>query len=73
VTLSLSVPVRRGFDYEVLEKGVLVNSLFNFPPRMVFFTMPEPLEIGSLPRGSRSSNGPQYPKLQPRENSADFL
>jgi thioredoxin reductase (NADPH) len=40
---------RRGLDYEVLEKGVLVNSIFHFPPHMVFFTTPELLEIGGLP------------------------
>src|SRR5512142_3345960 len=40
---------RRGLDYEVLERGVLVNSIFNFPPQMVFFTTPELLEIGGLP------------------------
>jgi thioredoxin reductase (NADPH) len=39
----------RGLDYEVLERGVLVNSIFNFPPQMVFFTTPELLEIGGLP------------------------
>jgi thioredoxin reductase (NADPH) len=40
---------RRQLDYEVLERGVLVNSIFNFPPHMVFFTTPELLEIGGLP------------------------
>jgi thioredoxin reductase (NADPH) len=36
-------------DYEVLEKGVLVNSIFHFPRQMTFFTTPELLEIGGLP------------------------
>lgn len=36
-------------DYEVIEKGVLVNSIFNFPPGMTFFTTPDLLEIGRLP------------------------
>ena len=36
-------------DYQVLEQGVLVNSIFRFPPNMVFFTTPELLEIGGLP------------------------
>ena len=40
---------RRGLDYQVLEKGVLVNSIYRFPPQMVFFTTPELLEIGGLP------------------------
>src|SRR5437762_9163435 len=40
---------RRGLDYQVLEQGVLVNSIYRFPPQMVFFTTPELLEIGNLP------------------------
>src|SRR4051794_15321328 len=40
---------QRGLDYEVLEQGVLVNSIYRFPPQMVFFTTPELLEIGGLP------------------------
>ena len=40
---------RRDIDYQVLEQGVLVNSIYRFPPQMVFFTTPELLEIGGLP------------------------
>src|SRR5262245_25513100 len=40
---------RRRLDYQVLEQGVLVNSIYRFPPHMVFFTTPELLEIGGLP------------------------
>src|SRR3954453_16277582 len=40
---------RRDLDYEVLEQGVLVNSIYRFPPQMVVFTTPELLEIGGLP------------------------
>jgi bacillithiol disulfide reductase len=40
---------QRGLDYQVLEQGVLVNSIYRFPPHMVFFTTPELLEIGGLP------------------------
>jgi thioredoxin reductase (NADPH) len=36
-------------DYLIVEKGVLVNSVFNFPPGMTFFTTPDLLEIGQLP------------------------
>ena len=35
--------------HEVVEKGVLVNSIFGFPANMTFFTTPELLEIGGLP------------------------
>ena len=40
---------QQGLDYVIVEKGVLVNSIFNFPMHMVFFTTPELLEIGQLP------------------------
>jgi thioredoxin reductase (NADPH) len=40
---------QQGLDYVVVEKGVLVNSIFNFPVHMVFFTTPELLELGRLP------------------------
>ena len=40
---------RAGLNYLVIEKGVLVNSIFNFPTNMIFFTTPELLEIGGLP------------------------
>src|SRR5436190_4821449 len=40
---------QRGLDYQVVEQGVLVNSIYHFPPQMVFFTTPELLEIGGLP------------------------
>jgi thioredoxin reductase (NADPH) len=38
-----------GLAYEILEKGVLVNSIYHFPRNMVFFTTAELLEIGGLP------------------------
>ena len=40
---------QRGLDYLIVERGVLVNSIFHFPVHMVFFTTPELLEIGRLP------------------------
>ena len=40
---------QHGLDYVIVEKGVLVNAIFNFPAHMVFFTTPELLEIGNLP------------------------
>jgi thioredoxin reductase (NADPH) len=36
----------------VVEKGCLVNSLFNYPPGMTFFTTRERLEIGDIPFSS---------------------
>jgi thioredoxin reductase (NADPH) len=40
---------RAGFDYEVLEKGTLVNSIYRFPRGMTFFTTADLLELGNLP------------------------
>jgi len=48
--LAAAIAARKhGLDYQVLEQGVLVNSIYRFPPQMVFFTTPELLEIGGLP------------------------
>lgn len=48
--LATAIAARQhGLDYAVLEKGVLVNSIYHFPSQMVFFTTPELLEIGGLP------------------------
>lgn len=40
---------RGGFSHLVIEKGCVVNSLYNYPTSLVFFTTPELLEIGDLP------------------------
>ena len=40
---------QHNLDYQVIEQGALVNSIFRFPPQMVFFTTPELLEIGGIP------------------------
>ena len=40
---------RNGLDYQVIEKGALVNSLLHYPADMVFFTTPELMEIGGMP------------------------
>jgi len=40
---------KAGFKVVVVDKGCLVNSLFNYPANMTFFTTPELLEIGDIP------------------------
>ncbi|HLG38502.1 MAG TPA: YpdA family putative bacillithiol disulfide reductase [Chitinophagaceae bacterium] len=40
---------RAGLKYLILEKGCLVNSLYNYPANMTFFSTPERLEIGGVP------------------------
>jgi len=43
---------RRGLRVVLLDKGCVVNSLYNYPTNMVFFTTPELLEIGNIPMTS---------------------
>ena len=38
-----------GLQYCILEKGCLVNSLYNYPYNMTFFSTSERLEIGGIP------------------------
>lgn len=38
-----------GLSYLILEKGCLVNSLYNYPANMTFFSTSERLEIGDVP------------------------
>lgn len=40
---------KRGLSYVILEKGPIVNSLFNYPSNMQFFSSSEKLEIGEIP------------------------
>ncbi len=40
---------RKGINYLVIEKGCLVNSLYNYPINMTFFSTSEKLEIGGIP------------------------
>ena len=48
--LAVAIAAREaGLRHEVVEKGVLVNSIYHFPRNMIFFTTAELLEIGGLP------------------------
>jgi thioredoxin reductase (NADPH) len=40
---------KKGLSYLILEKGCLVNSLYNYPLNMTFFSTSERLEIGDVP------------------------
>src|SRR4029077_5564376 len=43
---------KRGVRAVLIDKGCVVNSLYNYPNNMVFFTTPELLEIGDIPMTS---------------------
>lgn len=40
---------KKGLSYVILEKGPIVNSLFNYPINMQFFSSSEKLEIDNIP------------------------
>lgn len=40
---------KRGLDYLIIEKGMLVNTVFHFPTNMTFFSTSKLLEIGDVP------------------------
>ncbi|MDG2371655.1 MAG: YpdA family putative bacillithiol disulfide reductase [Flavobacteriaceae bacterium] len=39
----------KNLNYSIIEKGTLVNSLFNYPLNMTFFSTSDRLEIGNIP------------------------
>src|SRR5882762_120883 len=40
---------KAGLSFLIIEKGCLVNSLYNYPSTMTFFSTSEKLEIGGVP------------------------
>ena len=40
---------KAGLSYVIFEKGPLVNSIYNYPVNMTFFSTSERLEIGGIP------------------------
>lgn len=40
---------KEGLDYLIIEKGCLVNSLYNYPHNMTFFSTSDRLEVGDVP------------------------
>lgn len=40
---------KAGLSYAIIEKGCLVNSLYNYPMNMTFFSTSDRLEIGEIP------------------------
>ena len=50
-------------SYVIIEKGCLVNSLFNYPLHMTFFSTADRLEIGGYP----------FPSIHPKPNRMEAL
>ncbi|WP_339811731.1 YpdA family putative bacillithiol disulfide reductase [uncultured Imperialibacter sp.] len=40
---------KRGLSYVIVDKGCLVNSIYNYPANMTFFSTSDKLEIGGVP------------------------
>jgi thioredoxin reductase (NADPH) len=50
IGLACGLEARKaGFQYLIIEKGCLVNSLYNYPSNMTFFSTSERIEIGEVP------------------------
>jgi thioredoxin reductase (NADPH) len=50
IGLACALSVQKaGLSYVIIEKGCLVNSLYNYPSTMTFFSTSEKLEIGGIP------------------------
>lgn len=63
--LACSIEARRaGLRVVAIDKGCLVNSLFNYPANMTFFTTPELLEIGDLPFPSPNQKPTRHEALE---------
>tara|TARA_B100000900_G_scaffold146784_1_gene124513 strand:+ start:1345 stop:2304 length:960 start_codon:yes stop_codon:yes gene_type:complete len=40
---------KNNLDYQIIDKGMLVNSIFNYPVNTTFFSTSDKLEIGDIP------------------------
>src|SRR5947207_14052442 len=63
---------RAGLRLLMVEKGCLVNSLFNYPANMTFFTTRERLEIGDIPFASIYVKPTRAEALEYYRRVADF-
>jgi thioredoxin reductase (NADPH) len=55
---------KAGLNYVILEKGCLVNSLYNYPANMTFFSTSERLEIGDIPFVSNNAKPTRMEALE---------
>jgi thioredoxin reductase (NADPH) len=63
---------RRGVSAILIDKGCVVNSIYNYPPNMVFFTTPELLEIGDIPMTSLNEKPNRTEALKYYRRVADY-
>ncbi len=71
--LACAIEARRaGYSVVGLEKGCVVNSLYNYPTNMTFFTTPELLEIGDIPFVSAQQKPSRQEALEYYRKVAEF-
>ena len=63
---------RRGVKAVLIDKGCVVNSLYQYPTNMVFFTTPELLEIGDVPMTSLNDKPVRVEALKYYRRVADM-
>ena len=72
--LACAIDVKRaGLTVTNIDKGCLVNSLYNYPSNMTFFTTPELLEIGDLPFSSPNQKPTRQEALEYYRKAAEHL
>jgi len=64
---------QRGLRTVLIEKGCVVNSIYNYPINMVFFTTPELLEIGDIPMTSLNEKPNRHEALKYYRRVADHF
>lgn len=62
---------REGLSYLIVERGCLVNSIYNYPLNMTFFSTSERLEIGGIPFTSLNAKPTRAEALEYYRRVAD--
>ena len=74
IGLACAIEAQRAkMQYVVLEKGTLVNSLYNYPANMTFFSTSDRLEIGEIPFVSNNVKPTRSEALEYYRRVADSL
>ncbi|MFD0933480.1 YpdA family putative bacillithiol disulfide reductase [Psychroflexus salinarum] len=55
---------KKNLSYVIIEKGALVNSLYNYPDKMTFFSTSEKLELDNIPFVSTNSKPSKQEALE---------
>lgn len=64
---------KQGLTSLLIDKGCVVNSIYNYPTNLVFFTTPELLEIGGIPMTSFAEKPNRTEALKYYRRVADYF